>query len=347
MAQLPPPGWHPDPLGRNAQRYWDGQQWTEHAADAAGNMTVDPIAGAGGQQAGAGQAGSTQQQTGAQGQQAFGSTQQGAAPADAGAQAGASSAHEWPSAAGAGVASTAAARDAAVASHQDTATPHDTSGQVPTWGEATTGGGATTSDTVPTADTTPAAGTATPGSDTAAQDTGAATAQVGFADVADTSGAVADQGGLVAIRITADDTAVATADAVVAREAMVAVSEDERGHLLTGTGTVWLGGDGRHVTVVNVPDSGLIVGTGNILAHSAALEQSETHSGITGFDATRLTGAGWVAVAAEGGIAEVATDHGLAVRTAAVVAYSADLDIAHGEDVELTGDGIALVAAGG
>ena len=27
---LPAAGWYPDPAGGNAQRYWDGRQWTEH-----------------------------------------------------------------------------------------------------------------------------------------------------------------------------------------------------------------------------------------------------------------------------------------------------------------------------
>lgn len=31
MSDLPPPGWYPDATGR--QRWWDGQRWTEHAAD--------------------------------------------------------------------------------------------------------------------------------------------------------------------------------------------------------------------------------------------------------------------------------------------------------------------------
>jgi hypothetical protein len=30
-----PPGWYPDPAGTGAQRYWDGTQWTEHAAPGA------------------------------------------------------------------------------------------------------------------------------------------------------------------------------------------------------------------------------------------------------------------------------------------------------------------------
>lgn len=28
-----PAGWHPDPQGQAALRYWDGQQWTEHTSD--------------------------------------------------------------------------------------------------------------------------------------------------------------------------------------------------------------------------------------------------------------------------------------------------------------------------
>jgi hypothetical protein len=28
----PPPGWHPDPWGQAAQRYWDGTAWTGHTA---------------------------------------------------------------------------------------------------------------------------------------------------------------------------------------------------------------------------------------------------------------------------------------------------------------------------
>ena len=32
-AAGPPAGWHPDPQGQAALRYWDGQQWTEHVSD--------------------------------------------------------------------------------------------------------------------------------------------------------------------------------------------------------------------------------------------------------------------------------------------------------------------------
>ena len=35
-----PPGWFPDPLGRHEQRYWDGQQWTEHVVSH-GRQAVD------------------------------------------------------------------------------------------------------------------------------------------------------------------------------------------------------------------------------------------------------------------------------------------------------------------
>jgi len=30
----PPAGWYADPHGRPGQRYWDGQQWSEHSAPA-------------------------------------------------------------------------------------------------------------------------------------------------------------------------------------------------------------------------------------------------------------------------------------------------------------------------
>lgn len=30
----PPAGWYPDPQDANRQRYWDGNAWTEHTADA-------------------------------------------------------------------------------------------------------------------------------------------------------------------------------------------------------------------------------------------------------------------------------------------------------------------------
>jgi hypothetical protein len=32
-ATSTPAGWHPDPQGQAALRYWDGQQWTEHTSD--------------------------------------------------------------------------------------------------------------------------------------------------------------------------------------------------------------------------------------------------------------------------------------------------------------------------
>jgi hypothetical protein len=32
-----PPGWYPDPHNPSAQRYWDGTQWTENLAPAAGH----------------------------------------------------------------------------------------------------------------------------------------------------------------------------------------------------------------------------------------------------------------------------------------------------------------------
>jgi hypothetical protein len=37
-----PAGWHPDPVGRHEQRYWDGATWTSHVADA-GAVGSDPL----------------------------------------------------------------------------------------------------------------------------------------------------------------------------------------------------------------------------------------------------------------------------------------------------------------
>ena len=39
---LPPATWYPDPSGRHEHRYWDGERWTEHVADA-GIAAVDPM----------------------------------------------------------------------------------------------------------------------------------------------------------------------------------------------------------------------------------------------------------------------------------------------------------------
>jgi hypothetical protein len=38
-----PAGWQPDPTGEHEHRYWDGQQWTDHVADA-GVASTDPYA---------------------------------------------------------------------------------------------------------------------------------------------------------------------------------------------------------------------------------------------------------------------------------------------------------------
>ena len=36
-------GWFPDPAARHAQRYFDGERWTEHVATTTGEMATDPI----------------------------------------------------------------------------------------------------------------------------------------------------------------------------------------------------------------------------------------------------------------------------------------------------------------
>ncbi len=38
-----PAGWHPDPYGRFAKRYWDGQKWTEHVVTGDERQQVDPL----------------------------------------------------------------------------------------------------------------------------------------------------------------------------------------------------------------------------------------------------------------------------------------------------------------
>lgn len=40
MSETPPAGWYPDPQDDSRQRYWDGNAWTEHTADGAGQATA-------------------------------------------------------------------------------------------------------------------------------------------------------------------------------------------------------------------------------------------------------------------------------------------------------------------
>ena len=52
MSETPPAGWYPDPQDAEKQRYWDGNAWTEHTADAApqaasAGMATGATAGAG------------------------------------------------------------------------------------------------------------------------------------------------------------------------------------------------------------------------------------------------------------------------------------------------------------
>ena len=63
-----PAGWYPDGSGRFAQRYYDGNTWTEHVLDARGNRGTDPVGlGAPAQYgAGGGQYGSAQPSGGGQ-----------------------------------------------------------------------------------------------------------------------------------------------------------------------------------------------------------------------------------------------------------------------------------------
>lgn len=48
MSDLPAAGWYPDPEHAGQQRYWDGQQWTEHRAPMADAGPPQWAANAGG-----------------------------------------------------------------------------------------------------------------------------------------------------------------------------------------------------------------------------------------------------------------------------------------------------------
>ena len=322
MAQLPPAGWHPDPLGRHAQRYWDGQQWTEHVADQAGNMTTDPLDGGGGQQ----QQGATQAAESR-------ATSDASTSQDAGAQ-------SWGGAQWGG--ETAATPDGTAGQ-----ATQDTAGFESAWGAtgATAAGaaaagaaaGTTGHEDAPSGDATPAASTE-PEADAGA------TVDADVDEVAPQHGAWS--AGVVALEVDDEDPIVADPMAVVARQSGVVATEVEHGHHLAGAGTVWLGGAGREVTVVTLQDPGLTVDRGALLAHSAGLTRSDAHPGIVGFTAVRLSGAGWVALAAAGGLAEVPTGGGVEVASGALVAFTNDLDVSHADTVALDGHGIALVSGG-
>lgn len=42
FAAQGPGRWHPDPVGRFAQRWWNGTEWTAHVVDGGGRQTTDP-----------------------------------------------------------------------------------------------------------------------------------------------------------------------------------------------------------------------------------------------------------------------------------------------------------------
>ena len=46
-----PAAWHPDPTGKHDHRWWDGERWTEHVADA-GQASIDPLDAGGPSQTG-------------------------------------------------------------------------------------------------------------------------------------------------------------------------------------------------------------------------------------------------------------------------------------------------------
>lgn len=280
-------------MGRHAQRYWDGQQWTDHVADVAGNMTVDPLNQPAPQEQAATQAADT----------------------GGGAAAGAADA----------TATGAVAAGAATASVESGDTSTAWSSEPATTDQQPTGG------------------------DWAA----AAQAHVdvpdeddGVDDWDDTDGGVVSLGGIVAIEVDDDSTVVAVPDAIVARQQQVGVQDEERGRILHGHGTVWLRSGGRHIAVLTLPEAGLVVARHALVATTADVVHEDAHAGIAGFDGTRISGPGWVAVAGAGGIAELSAQGGVAVAAAGLVAWQGDLDVEHHDDVVLTGLGSIWVAAG-
>lgn len=41
-GELPPPGWHEDPLGGHRYRYWNGFTWTERVSDSRRSSSGEP-----------------------------------------------------------------------------------------------------------------------------------------------------------------------------------------------------------------------------------------------------------------------------------------------------------------
>lgn len=328
MSQLPPAGWHPDPLGRQAQRYWDGQQWTEHVADQSGNMSTDPLEG-------------PAQPT----QQAETQADQGSAAAWSGTQETSSDWDQGQQDAGWG----------ALPAEPD----QDTSGAFDsTWGDTATTGEAAAAGGAAAAGAAAAGVTSEPGDATGWGATSAETesptasaeasteAATGTDEAADDGEDDADwTGGVVAMEID-DDAIVASAGAVVARQSSVTPSEHDDGEALTGPGTVWLGAGGHEVTVITLQAPGLTVNRAALVAHSGGLDRQDAHPGIVGFAGVRLSGAGWVALSAHGGLAEVPTTGGVEVASTALVAFTNDLDVSHADTVHLSGTGMALVSGG-
>ncbi len=359
MSQLPPAGWHPDPLGRQAQRYWDGQQWTEHVADQSGNMSTDPLDGQGQQ---------TQQAQADQGSAAAWSGSQDTPSQDtgqAGSPAGGSQqpATDWGQQDAGGWGALPAEPDQATAGGFDSTWGDDgASGDadpatgVASTSDATSGGvsdAAAAGGAVAAAGAAAATGTDAGDTDDAVATGDATAATTAAMDSAETADDFRDEedandwsGGVVAMEVTDDDPIVAAVGAVVARTSDVTMSERDDGDALAGSGTVWLGAGGNEVTVITLHDPGLTVNRAALVAHSGGLDRQDTHPGIVGFAGVRLSGAGWVALSAHGGLAEVPTSGGIEVASTALVAFTNDLDVSHADTVNLSGLGVALVSGG-
>jgi len=98
--------------------------------------------------------------------------------------------------------------------------------------------------------------------------------------------------------------------------------------------------------VITLQTPGLTVNRAALVAHGGGVEREDAHPGIVGFAGVRLSGAGWVALSAHGGLVEVPTSGGVEVSANALVAFTNDLDVSHADTVSLSGLGVALVSGG-
>ncbi len=339
----PPAGWHPDPLTRHAQRYWDGNQWTEHVADQSGNMSTDPLDG--GQSAQQTQQDTTwgQSDQGAQSGEATDQTSWGqdtSSGSDSSAWgSGSDSDTSWGDASGDDTATSGDDDLPTWQSSQTEAEPEPDATDEPAWGTgAGAAGAAAAAGSVADDDRRSAPVDGEPGDGDAidhvsgTQDLGASNADVSHPTIA---------------AITVGMGVVVRHGHIVAASPGLSMHDSEHpgATSVSGAGIVHVGANGRQITVLDVPASGLTIANDALVAHSTGLDRAAAANGIVGHDATAVTGGGWVAVAAEGGALEVSPVGGVDVTTSALVAWSSDLDVAHADTVTLTGRGTVLVSS--